>query len=211
MTASNRYVSEFLQLKCAGDVLQCVGPMKKADKEISESMAVIHRLRAITLAEPMRYGLVDLCCGNALASVTAVHLLPVKWAIAVDKRPRKMGRVPDRFERVKADIVKHPEDVLVAIGFDRAREPFIVVSIHPCQGLADAVIEIYNDLGGARHLIMMPCCVGPHVPLPAFMGVGRYREWCWRLYEKAHGKGNGVADENVMSPANIVITKRKDG
>jgi len=204
MTASNRYVSEFLQLKCAGDVLQCVGPMKKADKEISESMAVIHRLRAITLAEPMRYGLVDLCCGNALASVTAVHLLPVKWAVAIDKRPRKMGRVPDRFQRIEENIMSGLS--LPPYAWD---SPFVIVSIHPCQGLAERVVELYNRHEAARHLIMMPCCVGPHVPLPAFMGVGRYREWCWRLYEKAHEKGNGAADENVMSPANIVIAKRK--
>lgn len=37
----NRYLDEFLSLKCAGDVLNVCSPIARAEKEISEAMAVI--------------------------------------------------------------------------------------------------------------------------------------------------------------------------
>lgn len=68
------YVSEFLSFKCAGDVLNIVNPVKRAEKEISESMAIINKLRPLVLADPMKYTLIDMCAGNALANLFNLNL-----------------------------------------------------------------------------------------------------------------------------------------
>ena len=96
----NKYLNHFLSLKCSSDVLEVVNPLgNKAAKEITESMAVIKHIKRIAIAEKHKYGLLDLCAGNALTSVLAVHLLPIKGAIAVDKRVR--NRKWDMVKRFK--------------------------------------------------------------------------------------------------------------
>ena len=95
------YVKQFMALRCAGDVLDACGPFKNGEKEINESMAVLQRVRRIVLAEPMKYTLVDLCSGNALTPVLAVHYLPIVKAYAVDINPheRRWDKVR-RFEHL---------------------------------------------------------------------------------------------------------------
>lgn len=99
------YLDQFLSLKCAGDVLNVIAPIQKAQKEISESMAIIHRLRSIALKNPMKSILLDICAGNALTSVIAAHLLPFKKVIAIDikKRIRRWDSVR-RFVYWQTDI-----------------------------------------------------------------------------------------------------------
>ncbi len=84
------YSSSFLDLICAIDVLETTYPLgNKARKEISESMAVIQKMKKLVLDEPDRYTLYDLCAGNALTSVISIHLLPLRRAEAIDKLPRE--------------------------------------------------------------------------------------------------------------------------
>ncbi|MHC4604629.1 MAG: methyltransferase, partial [Planctomycetota bacterium] len=171
------YVSEFLSLKCAGDVLNATAPLgPRAEKEITEAMAVVSRLRGMALAEPMKYELYDLCAGNALCSVLAVHLLPIKFAHAVDKKPRnRRWDLVQRFEYLSCDIY----DSL------SLKSPAIIISCHPCRDLAKRVIQIYHEQESAAHLVLIPCCKGKiDTPLPTGIlkkRLSKYEQWCFYL------------------------------
>ena len=198
----NHYIDEFLSLRCAGDVLNVVNPLgNKSQKEITESMAVIKRIKHIVLKdEPMTYSVVDLCAGNALTSVLAAFLFPIKQAIAVDKKPRnRKWNTADRFDYRLRDILNDP-----ITGIDKNT---IIISIHPCGKLAEKVCEIYNK-SEASHLILMPCCKGQFKSNQWLKErLGNYGEWCLHLSNLVDGQL--VQDMNVISPKNIVITAKK--
>jgi hypothetical protein len=205
------YVSEFLSLKCAGDVLNVVAPLgTKASKEITESMAVIKVLRGITLKRPMELKLLDLCAGNALTSVLAVHLLPVKEAFAMDKRMRKRRwHAVKRFVYIQSDLVDFPSFI----------EPSVVIAVHPCK-TAVGVVDYFRKSRGAEYLVMIPCCRGgvdmnvrrfTRLELEKF---GRYEQWCLYLAELCRSRGSRVKvqvyrDKKCLSPCNIMIVAQK--
>ena len=202
------YISEFLSLRCAGDVLNVVSPLgAKAKKEVTESMAVIRHLRKIALQEPGKFILYDLCAGNALTSVIAAHLLPFRKVIAVDKRPRnrQWWRVRG-FEYVIADIHSWQPD---------ESHPGVVISIHPCRDLALRVCTIFNSTPSCRYLVLMPCCVGGipthylnRVIMASQERVSKYEVWGEYLANMVNGEAN--RDEKCLSPRNIIITSSKD-
>jgi len=204
------YVDQLLMLKCAGDVLNAVCPLRNGAKEISEAMAIVRRLRPIVLKEPNKYGLVDLCAGNALASVIAVHLLPIKWAIAFDKRLRE-GRhyeLVKRFKYRKADIFQPVDTWLRRL----PRDPFIVIAIHPCKHLAERCIYIYNETKAAKALFLMPCCsaeLTAEYPQLFIDSCDPYLLWAYDLTTWTDGRISLIRDKNVMSPKNIIITAVK--
>jgi hypothetical protein len=195
------YVNQFLKLKCSGDVLNIVGPMNQAEKEISESMAIIKRIQGIALREPMQYTLYDLCAGNALTSVIAAYLLPFKQVIAVDKRERnRKWDTVKRFKYVVGDI-KHIE----------MEEKAVIIGVHACGEASRMIIALYN-LSEAEHLVLMPCCVGQiRMSLPQIIRetVGKYLIWCWDLAGGCIGKVNLTVDTNCLSPCNGIITASK--
>jgi hypothetical protein len=211
------YVNEFLGLNCAGDVLNVVNPLgPKAKKEISESMAVIRVLRGITLKRPMELQVIDLCAGNALTSVLAVHLLPVKAAVAVDRRKRaRRWSAVKRFKYVTSTIKDYQ---LVCV-------PSVIIAVHPCKTAVE-VIEYFRLCKYAEYLIMMPCCEGginknkkrfTRLEMEKF---GRYEQWCMYLAEICRYQTDQLGpplevdvfqDKRVLSPCNIVITARKKG
>lgn len=199
------YLDQFLSLKCAGDVLNIVTPIQKAQKEISESMAIINRLRSIAIKNPMKGTLVDLCAGNALTSVIAAHLLPFKRVIAVDikKRKRDWHKV-ERFEYIQENIVNmrdcHWDDTL------------IIISIHPCGKLAEDVINLWKYQKTFHKptivkLILMPCCKGQikeqKIPSCFNKKLSKYERWAWYLAELAEGKL--TFDNRCLSPCNAII------
>ena len=55
----SKYVSQFLSLKCVGDVLNNVLPINKPTKEITEAMAIVQRMKGVFLSNPMKYRLFD--------------------------------------------------------------------------------------------------------------------------------------------------------
>ncbi len=196
------YVSQFLSMKCAGDVLNVTAPLgARANKEITESMAIIQALRPIVLKYPMEYTLADMGAGNALTSVLAVHLLPVKSAKAIDKRPRSRNwRLAKRFEYIERDLSQ-----CIQIDAD------IIISSHPCCQLATQIVDIYLRSPQARHLIMIPCCKG-RIPPKYFSRLikdrlTRYEQWAVWLAERA--KGGIYLDKKCISPCNAVIVARK--
>ena len=196
------YVSQFLSMKCAGDVLNVVAPLgAKAAKEITESMAIIQALRPIALQRPMEYTLADLGAGNALTSVLAVHLLPIQEAVAVDKRPRKRNwHLVKRFEYAECDL-----DQCIQLNAD------IIISVHPCCQLATQVVDIYLRSPRAKHLIMMPCCKGKmpanYFPRLICDRLTKYERWSVWLAERAGGAI--YLDKKCISPCNAVIVARK--
>lgn len=212
------YVSEFLSLKCSGDVLNVVAPLgPKATKEITESMAVIRVLRDITLKRPMELKVIDLCAGNALTSVLAVHLLPIAGAVAVDKRERKRHwEAVKRFKYVTSTIKDYPP------GKKEGKISSVVVAVHPCKSAFD-VIRYFTFSNLAEYLVMMPCCRGgidmnkkrfTRLELERF---GRYELWCLYLAELCRldlgAKVQVYRDKKCLSPCNIMIVaeKRKKG
>lgn len=203
------YTSEFLSMKCSGDVLNVVSPMARAEKEITESMAIIKKLRPIALSAPMKYTLIDLCAGNALTSVLAIHLLPFNNAVAVDKRPR--SRHWDnikRFKYTQADIHTTPY-----YGYAPNDSESVIISSHACGDLSRRIIEIYNDYPLCKHLIMLPCCVGKiKTTMPPVLSkrLGKYLLWCHELWLSAHGHSTISSDNKCLSPCNTVITAHKE-
>lgn len=197
-----RYVQEFLRLKCAGDVLNVCSPLgNNTHKEITESMGMIKRIKGLFISNPMIYNLIDLCAGNALTSVLAVHLLPVKYAYAIDKRPRdRKWSNAKRFEYLTRNI------------FDSEIEKYIddksvVISIHACGDLSVKIIDLYKN-SKAKALFLMPCCVGKmrhKYPTKMQEKLGDYMLWAWDLVQELENYAL-TEDGNILSPKNIIIS-----
>jgi hypothetical protein len=187
MTRQRRttYTDHFLALDCAGEVLNSVMPMPRPEKEISESMALLRVVRGLTLAQPGVFDLVDLCAGNALTSILAAHLLPVRWSYAVDEKPRFRHR-PQRFSYLDGDVREGVASTwAMAIGASSGGSS-IVVSSHPCGSLATAVLDYFVNTDSAKLLAILPCCVGPlDMSLPGVSAIrrvlGKYQAWCYQL------------------------------
>jgi len=208
------YLNQFLQLICCTDVLEVVNPLgNKAVKEITESMAMIRPIKKITLAEPMKYGLVDFCAGNALTSVLAVYLAKVAWAVAIDKRERKRKwNKVRRFNYLNADIVS---DIDITKwnndNFALIAKPKIFIAVHACGRLSERVIELYNECKSAQHLIMMPCCEDNFKKNNNERGLNniltKYQLWVYHLAKKCNGYF--YFDKYCMSPKNGIIVASK--
>ena len=200
----NSYVNSFLKLKCAGDVLNVVGPMNNAEKEISESIAIIKLLRPYALKNKMKFFVVDLCAGNALTSILAVHLLPVAGAFAFDKKKRS-----GHYDEVKR-FNYHRMDISEC----RLQEKDIVISVHPCK-TANLIIDLWNN-SESPILIMMPCCKASYPDMPAFLWLetkmSKYDVWTYYLSQKIrNAKVKIITDGEVISPCrNIIYAKRRN-
>ena len=218
---TNAYVRHFLQLKCAGDVLNAVTPVNNCHKEITEAMAVVKELKRIVFAnKKIKYHLIDLCAGNALSSVLAAHLMPLVSTTAIDRRipPRRHYDIVRNFEYLQ-------EDIMVG-GFDEfldckcSGQNFIIISTHPCGELANTIADIYNQ-SNASHLVIMPCCLSSDksfkidikameakgVPPYVLAKLSKYDKWLWNLAMKVQGKFR--RDLNCTSKCNGIVTAHK--
>jgi len=208
----NRYLRQFLQFKCAGDVINAVSPVQKFYKEITEAMAVRQELRKIVLPKPMEYNVVDICAGNCLAGILSVFTLPVKACISVDNKDRHRQGFKDvkRWKFQKDDIFK-PWTFIDA-------DPTILVACHACGDLADRIINVYEEQDCIKGLVLIPCCVAPGfsqrktLEFPAFLNdkLTPYEAWCFHLVNRLNSMNLGPVkakiDKWIDSPANIVIT-----
>jgi hypothetical protein len=191
-------------MDCCGDILNIVTPLSHTPKEITESMAIIERLRGEVLLNPMKYQILDLCAGNALTSLISVFLLPVKQAVAVDKKKRNRDyHKANRFRYVELDIFT--DEI-----FNFIDENTIIISVHPCRGMAARVVDIYNN-SPARSLYLMPCCIGKYrIPAKQFLckNLGKYQSWCYYLASLCNGSIE--IDANCVSERNAVISAHKN-
>ena len=211
MDTSNKYVNEFFDLTCYPDILDILNPISGRKKEITESMAVIKYIRRLALKNPdKRYVLYDFCAGNALTSTIAAFLYPNVSSYAIDKavRDREWDRIQG-FKYIQSDIYK--EDWSYMIHQQRvlySQTDFIILGVHPCRGLANRIIDIYNK-SKADHLILMPCCTGDSykysLPTVIKEKVGDYLTWCVYLLNLVKGKKRMVVDEHIISPKNALI------
>jgi len=200
----NRYLNEFLNLKCSGDVLNIVNPLgRKAEKEITEAMAIVKRIKLVTIGRPMKYTLYDFCAGNALGSILSTFLLPIKQTFAFDKTPlnRKYETVK-RFKYIEENIYNFDEKTIV--------EDSIIMAIHSCGDLANRICDIYLN-SKARYLFLIPCCNGVFnvSKYPEIMRtkLGKYVLWSLELRNKVDGKM--FIDNYCLSPKNCVIVAEK--
>jgi len=206
----NKYIEQFLSLNCSGDVLNACLPINNPSKEITEAMAMVRQIRSIAIANKMQYTVVDLCAGNALTAIIAVHLLPIKESLAIDLKPvqRPHHRVK-RFAYIKGDIYSKGMPSLLTL-YIADQTDLIITATHPCANLARRVIEIYEETGAAKHLILMPCCKGKYevkYPKVILEKMGTYLLWSWDLAQQVHG--TMIVDKNILSPCNAVITTSK--
>lgn len=194
------YVHEFLSLRRSAEILMVVNPLFAPEKEITESMAILKLLRPIALTQPMRYKVVDLCAGNALTSVTSVFTLPVKEAIAVDKRTRKRPwSTVKRFQYLNCDIYNESLEELLD-------SDTLITAIHPCGELAVRIIDLFNR-SEAKALFLMPCCKGRTIDAryeTARKQLGGYSVWVHTLSARLEG-GQFLVDPQVLSPCNAIV------
>ena len=203
----SKYVSEFLSLNCAPDVLAAVGFLgNKPEKEITEAFAILRKIKAITMREPNKYQVVDLCSGNALVPVLSAFLYKITRSFAIDKLPRDRNwHLVKNFQYVKEDIYNIHNDFIL--------EPTILTAVHSCRDLAEQTIKIYNENENIRHLILMPCCIGNlDTSLLRFIKEQANGDLAWitKLAMQCKGKVSISKDNHVLSPKNYIIWARKE-
>jgi len=206
----NKYLERFFALRCHSDVLDTVGHIKFRDKEITEAMAMIRHIQRIVLRDKRPHFLLDLCAGNALVSVLATYLLPQIEAVAIDNQPRERNwGSAERFRYINDDIFNNPIYI-----YEKVENPIIIVGCHACNALAHQIIKHYVSFGD--YLVLMPCCNGSeHLQVPSLFRerLSSYEQWSYTLYhevEQHSAQCNMIADKNVMSPKNIIITAQKE-
>ncbi len=198
------YLSRFLNLKCSGDVLNAINPIRNPEKEISESWAILRKIKPLTLSNKMQFNVLDLCAGNAITSVLSVYVLPVTSATAIDIRPRKRNYgIVKRFSYQFWNI--HDNSILNLID-----QNTILVSSHPCKN-AKRVVEMFNK-SNAKALCLIPCCNGSFENL---IGIGflkeklsKYDMWTYYLATEVNNKKIKVSittDNYCLSQKNNVI------
>ncbi len=203
-----RYIDEFLSLNCAGDILNAIGTkMRKPAKEIAEAMAVQKYVKGLTLERPMEYDLYDFCSGNCMSVLLNHFVLPIKRSYAIDIKPNHVRPAVDRFEYIQTDIKDFNKD-----GISYCQDPCIITGVHPCGTLSKNIITIYHNTPKARHLILMPCCIGKinkKYSQFLFEELGSYKMWCLHLSDLANGVVANF-DKNSITSCNGIIIASKD-
>lgn len=197
------YLDEFLSLRCAPDVLEAVHPLRRPEKEISESMALVAAVRGRLLASTLTPTLLDLCAGNALMGIIAAHLFAkLGRVVAVDKRQHfRVG-----FSAVKSFEYRQG-DITLAEFWSSVPADAIVVASHACGKLSEMIVE--NCASLYLPMAIIPCCL-QRSRLPEWTnGIakekGKYFAWLSYLAQKAGGKFR--IDSKCLSPCNGVVTR----
>jgi len=209
----SKYVEQFFRLKCSGDILNIVAPLKNGEKEISEAMSLIQAIKPIVLREPMKYSVIDLCAGNSLTGIIAAYLLPVKKVFAVDiKVPNRNYSKVKRFKYLQEDLIKNHYpcgNIIVPEGNN-----FIIVASHPCTNLAIRVIDIYKKNDNCKMLAMLPCCIETQelaqskLPPRLIKSLGKYEAWTYYLSQLANGSYK--IDDGCLSPCRGLVISNKE-
>lgn len=208
------HIGTFLKYNCYPDILRILDIKKNVDKEISEAMAVHKFVKRIVLAHPEReYIHIDFCSGNALAPVLSAFTLPVKLAVAIDRKERDRDwNSIKKFSYFFRNIfdINFLQDLIVYSCFDK-EHPVIFTGIHACQNLTPKIIEIFNQFPiKEKHLVLMPCCIGKlednNIPTLIKEKLGRDFLWAWQNYNKIETEDKNIfQDEKCLSPRNIIL------
>lgn len=208
MTISSLH--KFLSLKCSGDVLNSVYPFLRPEKEITESMSIIKKLKPILLRNKNQYTIFDFCAGNCLTSSLIAHLFKPKHVYAIDKKrlDRPNLKLIKNFTFLEADFTEKEKknEIIMLI---KMSKPTIIVGVHPCDELSHEIIDIYKKTK-TDYLILMPCCEGKNViNYPQFIKqrLTPYEIWCLDLCILLDG--NASVDYQCTSKKNIVIAAKR--
>ena len=197
------YVNEFLGFRCAGDVLNSVAPLNNPAKEISESLALLRHVKGLALRYPRMLRLWDLCAGNALTGILAVHYLPFAYAIAVDRKPhRRPGHA-----RVKRWEYRQGE---IASLRGQISKNDVLIASHPCQAAED-ICHLFND-SEARAMFILPCCQGKTSNKFTQLTrdrMSKYELWALHLARLVGGECS-TRDLRILSPMNIIVSKVRE-
>lgn len=201
---NNPYLKSFLNLKSAPDILSVVGNLNKSEKEITESMSIIAKLRDKTIKNPMKFTVFDICAGSGLTGIMTAFVLPVKEVIGIDIKEKILRK---EFSSVKRFIGKQMDILKENI---EGNNETIIVSSHPCGFLAERIIDIFNN-GKFVGLIMIPCCIGTishgYIYSLIKQKISRYDKWCIHLANGIKALNVDIQqDKKCISPCNNVIT-----
>ena len=196
-----KYINDFMNLKCSGDVMNSVIPIgHNPGKEITESMGIIKKVKTLILPNPGKYNILDLCAGNALTSVLACHLFKLDYASAVDKKQRyRRWELVQGFTYLVGDI--YDPNIM-----NWVNDKTIIISIHACGNLAKRIIEIYKT-SNAKAMFLMPCCLGKldhGYPEEIKKRLGSYLMFCWDLAQSVENSKIYI-DPYILSPKNVII------
>lgn len=201
------YLSQFLSLKSASDILAASGPINNPIKEISESMAVIRPLRKFFFRLNTdileNYTVIDLCAGNCLTGLIIAHLFKCNTISVDKKRPQKLNeKNVQRYKFIEEDLKKF----FSSLDYTKS---LIFISSHPCQLAFDIIKQAITC--GVKFSIL-PCCLGkgsefndlPSLPLLCEQKMSKYEQWCLKL--ALYGRANVYKDLNCLSSKNCVVT-----
>lgn len=199
------YFEIFDKLKCSKDVLDVVLPISSGiEKEISESMAIIKKIKPLILKNPNKYNVLDLCAGNPITSIITSFLFPIKKVIAVDKfKVERDYKKVRNFKYIEMDIFNKSINSLID-------KNTIIIAIHPCGDLAEKIISIYKN-SKSKFLFLIPCCEGRYtINNKSFLrkNLGNYLTWVYHLSNK--DKSSITIDKRCLSERNSIICFRKE-
>lgn len=208
----NKYLKEFYSLHCYPEILESILPIQNLKKEITESMAIVKKIKRIVLSNKnINFKIYDFCAGNALTSVICSFLFKNVNCVAIDKIPRDRNWNDIKNFKYFISDVNHPD---WPKGINDGKKLFpetkiIIIGVHACRNLSESIINIYNN-SEADYLILMPCCMGTtgkyNLPKIIVEKIGKYLKWCLYLQTKISGESKLSIDDYCMSPKNAIIT-----
>lgn len=146
-------VDKFFSLRCAGDVLESVQPIKDDfTRRLSESMALIEEIRTLCLKNNGAVKVIEICSGVPLTGVIAAHLLPVESVSAYCWRGERVNGL-DGVNHLKVHYGDY--DAIISHVWTEARRGKTVVVA------ASAPEWIARDIMLSAHTLGVPAAVIP--------------------------------------------------
>lgn len=205
----NKYLTEFFNLRCAGDILNTIYPANNLEKEITESMAIINKIKHLILGLEQKnkeITLIDAGSGNALTPLLATFIYKNVNSIAVDKNPRERNYSEvKRFNYYEYSFTGVIDDNCDFIRSTNPSDSIILTGVHACKNLTKYILYTAKNLNA--YVATMPCCVGSldrkHTRYD-FMSPSKYQKWIIQLLEENRFL-RAYEDKYIIGPKNIII------
>lgn len=144
----------------------------------------------------------DFCTGHGANIPYAIARNKAKYGVAYNifapKSSKKLwsyyGRIAARMEYRIEDIYQNEYNL---------EDNSLVLSIHPCRGLALRVCDIAIDNGSP--IVISPCCIGKIDPfLAPFENIKKYDKWCLTIGQRLTKAGYKLAVRQIRKSATPV-------
>jgi hypothetical protein len=177
-SANKRYISQFVRLKCAGDLLN-LGLFPNA-KEITESMAARHAvfthiLKPLGLRKDDPNIAVAVIGDGHTPRTGALFAFTTAWRVySIDLEMRVKYLTSSLQAETTWDAVKRLDtwrgDVLKTVLGDTAAHDYILVFPHSHAPLKETIERWkVHDPGCVLHVVSIPCCVKHELPQLGFV------------------------------------------